>query len=81
MQPPAPPLPAEAALIAAQLRGGPPKVDAKELEGIVLLRRRRGFSRLDIGPFVVGYASITAALVYYAITQHWCVCCGGSVLC
>jgi hypothetical protein len=56
------------------LPSGQPRVDAKELEGIALLRRRRGLARLDMGPFVVGYALITAALIYHAIAGQWWAC-------
>jgi hypothetical protein len=61
---------AAAALLAAE---GPPRVDAKELEGITLLRRRRGLARLDMGPFAVAYALVTAALLYNAINGRWWV--------
>jgi hypothetical protein len=57
----------------------PVKVDAKEVEEIVLLRKRIGFSRLDLGPFLVAYALVTAALVNYAIAGQWCAPCGSGV--
>ena len=59
------------------LRGLPaaPTVEAKEVEGIVLLKRRQGLARLDLGPFAVLYALITLQLVYRAATGQWC---GGS---
>lgn len=59
--------------MAELLRGLPrePKVDAKELDSIVLLKRRQGLSRLDLGPFAVLYGLITLQLAYTAITAQW----------
>jgi hypothetical protein len=51
---------------------GPCTVDAKEIEEVVLLRRRMGVARLDLGPFLAAYALTTAALLYNAIQGQWC---------
>lgn len=62
-----------AAHLAELLRELPPNptVEAKELESIVLLKRRQGLSRLDMGPFAVLYALITLQLLYSAINGQW----------
>jgi hypothetical protein len=49
--------------LAAAAKAGPPGVKAKELRDIVLLRRRIGYARLDIGPFLALYTLITIGVV------------------
>lgn len=65
--------PTSLAHVRELLQGAPrqPKVEAKELEGVVLLRKRRGLERLDMSPFALLYALITAALMSQAIGGHW----------
>ena len=62
-----------ASQITALLQGAdkPPTVEAKELEGVVLLRRRRGLERLDMAPFALLYALTTMSLLSYAISGQW----------
>jgi hypothetical protein len=50
---------------------GPPSVKSKELRGVVLLRSRRGFARLDYGPWLVLYAITTLGLVARAVQGEW----------
>lgn len=55
------------------LAAGTPRVEAKEVEGLTLLQRRRGLARLDLGPFALAYAVATLGLLAYAISGHWWV--------
>lgn len=41
----------------------PPGVKAKEIERVVLLQRRLGAAKLNIGPFIVIYSLLFAAWV------------------
>ncbi len=64
---------ADTARVMEALRAQPaPTVDAKEVESLVLLRRRRGLGRLDMGPFALIYGAITLGLLLNAIAGNWC---------
>lgn len=41
---------------------GPPGVHAKEIERVVLLQRRLGAAKLNLGPFLVLYVVLLAAV-------------------
>ena len=57
--------------LAAAAKAGPPGVKAKELRDIVLLRKRIGYARLDIGPFLALYALITIGVIGEGIKRNW----------
>ena len=63
MAPPEPP--------AIPVNHGAPGVRSKELRAVVLLRSRRGFARLDYGPWLVLYAITTLGLVARAAQGEW----------
>ncbi|KAF8062935.1 PDR2 [Scenedesmus sp. PABB004] len=48
---------------------GPPGVKAKEIEAVVLLARRLGAARLNLGPFLAAYAALGAALLQQSLTS------------
>lgn len=47
-----------------------PGVHAKEIEHVVLLQRRLGPARLNVGPFLGVYAALGAALAQQYITNQ-----------
>jgi hypothetical protein len=50
---------------------GVPGISAKEVEKIALFARRRGWKRLDQGPFFLAYIALVGLWLYQALTQEW----------
>ena len=49
-----------------------PAIAAKEVQAIQLYARRKGWQRLDQGPFFLAYGALALLVVYQALTQEWC---------
>lgn len=47
-----------------------PGVNAKEIERVLLLQRRLGPARLNIGPFILLYSVLFAALVHQYLSNQ-----------
>jgi hypothetical protein len=50
---------------------GPPRPVPVNLDRLQLLRIKHGFSRLDLGPFIVLYWGLTVALVWFGVQGDW----------
>jgi hypothetical protein len=50
---------------------GAPGISAKEVDRIALYARRRGWARLDQGPFFLLYVALALLWVYQALTLEW----------
>jgi hypothetical protein len=57
--------------LAAMAASGVPAISAKEVERIALYARRRGWKRLDQGPFFLAYAALAVLWLYQALTLEW----------